>query len=210
MAISYTNINKSYSGVKLYDDFSISFRKNKINIIEGASGCGKTTLLRMITGLESDDNGQSIAKDDSMSIVFQTPTLLPWKTVIENVKFVLNNDDERKVHNILRVLELSEVADCFPYQLSGGMQQRVALARAFAYPSNLLIMDEPFIGLDIALKKRIFRQMRRMWRYYPKTIILVTHNREELSALAHRIITLGNRPVSIINETDRNDAVENK
>lgn len=208
MAVNYTHINKSFSKVKLYDDFSIQFKKNRINVIEGPSGCGKTTLLRMIAGLEKDDEDKNIASGDSVSIVFQTPTLLPWMTVIENVLFVLEHKDERLVRNILRLLELSEVADCYPYQLSGGMQQRVALARAFAYPSNLLIMDEPFTGLDISLKKRIFRQMNRMWRFYPKTIVLVTHNREELNSLAHRIITIGGRPVRITKETDREDIEE--
>lgn len=199
----YENINKTFDSVQLYKDFNIGFEKHKINIIEGASGCGKTTLLRMIAGLERDDNGQNIAKDDSVSIVFQTPTLLPWKTVIDNIRFVLKHKDERLIRNVLRLLELSEVADCYPYQLSGGMQQRVALARAFAYPSDLLIMDEPFIGLDTPLKKRIFRQMIRMWRHYPKTVILVTHHREELTSLAHKIITIGGRPVRILNESCR-------
>ncbi len=197
--ISYEHINKSFNTVDLYKDFSIEFEKNKINIIEGASGCGKSTLLRMIAGLEKDNNGQSIAKDNEISIVFQTPTLLPWKTVIDNVRFVMKYPNERMIKNILRLLELSEVSDCYPYQLSGGMQQRVALARAFAYPSDLLIMDEPFIGLDILLKKRIFRQTIRMWRHYPKTVILVTHNREELTSFAHRIITIGERPVKVLN-----------
>lgn len=205
MAMRYENINKSFGNIELYNDFSIEFDENKINIIEGASGCGKSTLLRMIAGLEKDDDGQNIAKSDAVSIVFQTPTLLPWMTVIDNVRFVLQFPDERLVKNILRLLELSEVIDCYPYQLSGGMQQRVALARAFAYPSDLLIMDEPFIGLDISLKKRIFRQMIRMWRYYPKTVILVTHHREELTSLAHRIITVGARPVRILNINQRKE-----
>lgn len=208
MAISYEHINKSFGSIDLYDDFSIDFMKNKINIIEGASGCGKTTLLRMIAGLEADNDGKHLAKNDSISIVFQQPTLLPWKTVMENISFVLKQTDDILVRNILRLLELSEVADCYPYQLSGGMQQRVALARAFAYPSDLLIMDEPFIGLDVSLKKRIFRQMLRMWRSYPKTIILVTHHREELSYMAHKIITIGNRPVRVLNVTERNDIKE--
>lgn len=206
--MTYEHIHKSFEGIHLYDDFSIAFEKHKINIIEGASGCGKTTLLRLIAGLEKDNNGKIIAKDNAISIVFQTPTLLPWKTVIDNIRFVLKHKDERLIKNILRLLELSEVADCYPYQLSGGMQQRVALARAFAYPSDLLIMDEPFIGLDTSLKKRIFRQMIRMWRHYPKTVILVTHHREELTSLAHKIITIGGRPVRILNESHQNTVNE--
>lgn len=208
MAIKYENINKSFGTTELYKDFSIEFDENKINIIEGASGCGKSTLLRLIAGLEKDSDGMNIAKSDSVSIVFQTPTLLPWMTVIDNIKFVLKYPDERLIKNILRLLELSEVAECYPYQLSGGMQQRVALARAFAYPSELLIMDEPFIGLDVSLKKRIFRQMIRMWRHYPKTIILVTHHREELTSLAHRIITVGSRPVRILNINQQKDVID--
>lgn len=208
MAMRFENINKSFGNVELYKDFSIDFDENRINIIEGASGCGKSTLLRMIAGLEKDDSGNNIAKSDSVSIVFQTPTLLPWMTVIDNVRFVLKYPDERLIKNILRLLELSEVVDCYPYQLSGGMQQRVALARAFAYPSDLLIMDEPFIGLDISLKKRIFRQMIRMWRHYPKTVILVTHHREELTSLAHRIVTVGSRPVRILNVNAQKEVID--
>lgn len=208
MAMRYENINKSFGNIQLYKDFSIDFDENKINIIEGSSGCGKSTLLRMIAGLEKDDDGKTIAKSDAISIVFQTPTLLPWMTVIDNVRFVLQFPDERLVRNILRLLELSEVSDCYPYQLSGGMQQRVALARAFAFPSDLLIMDEPFIGLDLSLKKRIFRQMIRMWRYYPKTVILVTHHREELTSLAHRTITVGSRPVQILNINQRKEVID--
>jgi NitT/TauT family transport system ATP-binding protein len=142
------------------------------------------------------------------SYVFQEPRLLPWYSVYENIDFVLKdvyNDSDRDsiINNYIEMVDLSEYKDYKPRALSGGMAQRVSLARAFEYPSNVLIMDEPFKGLDIKLKQEMISLFERLWNKNKKTVIFITHDIEEAVTLSHIIYIISGHPVKIEEKIDK-------
>ena len=203
-----TNITLKYGEKTVYDNFNIDFDENKITCIMGASGCGKTTILNVIAGTVKYD-GDVEKKSKNISYIFQQPTLLNHLTVRKNIEFVLKKqyknkiERERKVNEILNDIELYSDANSYPSQLSGGMAQRVSLGRAFAYDSDILLMDEPFKGLDLALTKKIHDLFLRLIKKNPKTVIFVTHDPDEAILFADKIIILGQN--SILYETDLPD-----
>lgn len=200
------NLNKNYGNLEIFRDFSIRFNRQKINCILGPSGCGKTTLLNIISGLTGAEN----LKDESfnrhkISYVFQEPRLLPWKTAIENLVFTLRDtipEDKlyEKAYEYLQLVELEKFAGYYPSRLSGGMKQRLSLARAFSFPSDIILMDEPFKALDIKLKKNLMERFRRLWEQDRRTVIFVTHDVDEALSLGQRIIVFSGIPVRILKE----------
>jgi len=200
------NISKSFDKLKLMEDFSISFPENKINCILGPSGCGKTTILNIISGLISPEKGDtSDFEKAELSYVFQEPRLLPWKTVQENIEFPLKDSfskDKRVViaKKYLRMVELDEFKDYYPHALSGGMKQRAALARAFAFPSKIILMDEPFKALDLKLKNRLTQHFLNLWKEDKRTVIFVTHDMEEAVKIGDSIKVLSPSPLTIVKE----------
>lgn len=177
---------------------------NEFICIVGPSGCGKTTLLNIIAGLDfSFDGSIHINGEDSLDIktsfVFQTPRLLPWRTVLENIQ--LANDDETSlssITNLLQHLGLSNNINSFPHHLSLGMQRRVALARAFSVPSDILLMDEPFVSLDQPSARNARQLLLDVWQTEPRNVIFVTHDLNEAIELADRILFLSESPSSVI------------
>ncbi|PAB59890.1 ABC transporter ATP-binding protein [Anaeromicrobium sediminis] len=204
MSISIKNLNKSYDDLKVYKDFNIKFEKNKINTLLGPSGCGKTTLINIIAGLSKYDSGHIEGLDfRNISYIFQEPRLIPWLSVYDNIDFVLKGQFEQKkrdqiIRSHLELVNLHEFKDYYPENLSGGMKQRVSIARAFSYPSNILLMDEPFKGLDMSLKQDIINSFIKLYEKQPKTIIYVTHHIDESLLLSDYIYILNNSPVEII------------
>lgn len=202
-------LNKHYNNLEIFNNFYIDFRSNEITTIIGPSGCGKTTLLRVISGLEeADNNFINEFKEEKLSYIFQEPRLLPWKTAYENLSIPLEAVMDKKsaaetAKKFLSYVKLSEFKNYYPHQLSGGMKQRVAIARAFAYPSDILFMDEPFTGLDHKLKNELMRLFLDLWNENNKTVLFITHCREEARFLSHNIVTLGSDPVSIFNNKRR-------
>ncbi len=198
------NLYKKFGNVTLFSDFSISFREGTITCILGPSGCGKTTLLNIIGDIIAPDSGQLTGFDGkSVSYIFQDPRLLPWKTVRENIEFVLGKDvseEERgKISGqLIKLMELENFADYYPSKLSGGMRQRVSIARAFAYPSEIILMDEPLKGLDIKLKLNLIRILSRMWQADRRTVIFVTHDVDEALLLGDDILVLSTPPVQVL------------
>lgn len=162
------------------DHLSLEFPVGKTTVVMGPSGCGKTTLLRLIAGIISPTLGNVARETDRVSFLFQDTALLPWLTAEENVNLVLS--DSKKTLPVakewLALVGLTEEGGSFPAALSGGMQQRVALARALAFDAELLLLDEPFRGMDEALHE----QMRELIRTvcHGKTTILVTHDKNDL------------------------------
>ena len=154
----------------------------------GPSGCGKTSLLRIVLGLQQPDSGCARTDARRIAAVFQEPRLLPWCTAAENVNAALGDRPETmpQAYDWLRRLALAEAADELPAALSGGMQQRVALARALAVKPDLLVLDEPFKGLDSELHARVLACVREAMS--GGTILLATHNRREAEALGCRIL----------------------
>ena len=181
----------------------------------GPSGCGKSTLLRIVGGLLEPTAGQvyidgrsphQAQKDKDIGLVFQDPSLLPWRTVLGNVKLPLevNPTDSRrplfKPQELLELVGLTAFADYHPHQLSGGMQQRVAIARALVFQPSLLLMDEPFGALDEISRSTMRYELLRIWqsarsdRLRPKTVLFVTHSITEAITLSDRVVVLTPRP----------------
>ncbi|WP_418790397.1 ABC transporter ATP-binding protein [Phosphitispora sp. TUW77] len=204
MNLNISGLNKSFPGVNLFKDFRIEFKRKMITGILGPSGCGKTTLLNMITGTIEPDSGEFLGfAGKRISYIFQEPRLLPWKTVTENVEFVLKDiypKTERGtiVSSLLEMVGLVKFAGYYPWQLSSGMRQRVSAARAFAYPSDILVMDEPFRALDIKLKMSLIKSFRKLWDIDKRTVIFVTHDVDEALWLCDEIYVFSGPPVSII------------
>ena len=167
-----------------------TFPKNSISVILGKSGCGKTTLLRILADLEQCDQGEvSINRDEKISFVFQEPRLMPWLTVSRNITFGLDKEkiDAGELEELMNLIGLTQFAKAYPDQLSGGMQQRVALARALAYDPSVILMDEPFAALDHFTREAMQKELIRIYQLKKKSIIFVTHSIEEALAIGQNI-----------------------
>ncbi|MDU2124148.1 MAG: ATP-binding cassette domain-containing protein [Clostridium celatum] len=198
-----SNINCNYEDEIIYKDFNINFDDNKINCIIGKSGCGKTTLLNYISE-------ELLKENRRISYVFQNDSLIPWKNIYNNLKIVVKKhlrgrELENELDTILGLVGLSEFKYYYPYQLSGGMKQRVNLARALIGEPEIILMDEPFKSLDIKCKKDIINIVKKFNLEKKITIILVTHDKEEILNLADTIFLLGERPVKILYEVKEKD-----
>jgi NitT/TauT family transport system ATP-binding protein len=175
----------------------------------GPSGCGKSTLLRLVAGLEPPDQGAIRVDGDlvegpdpSRLLVFQDPTLYPWRTVRSNVALGLEargvgRSRGARVDQALGLVGLTGFADVYPHQLSGGMAQRAALARALVNEPRLLLLDEPLGKLDALTRLAMQAEILRLWQEKRFTTLLVTHDVEEALVLAERVIVLGDRPAAI-------------
>ncbi|MCG8410474.1 MAG: ATP-binding cassette domain-containing protein, partial [Bacteroidales bacterium] len=169
MHLQIEHLYKSFQETTIFKDFNLEIKKNTISCILGPSGCGKTTLLSIIGKTIKPDSGILNGFDNkTLSYIFQEPRLLPWKTVCDNISFVLNKTIDPKQKNeitlkYLNLVELNNFANHYPASLSGGMKQRVAIARAFAYPSDIILMDEPLKALDLKLKLNLIKAFRKIW-----------------------------------------------
>ena len=172
----------------------------------GPSGCGKTTLLNIIAGLDTDYAGtMSLAPGvaEALAYVFQTPRLLPWRTVTENIELVLPpGQGNGKVRQVINDVGLEKFADAYPSQLSLGMQRRAALARAFVLEPRLLLMDEPFVSLDEPATRRLRALLMDLWRARPTTVLFVTHDNREAIMLATRIFILSAAPCRFLRQIE--------
>lgn len=196
------NISFGYSNRPIFDNFSLSIKSGKVTVILGPSGCGKTTLLNIISGLIKPDKGAiDISSKTEISYVFQEPRLLSWKSVEKNILLVLetlsDKEQKQRCSYYLKAFGMYDFKDYYPDELSGGMKQRSAIARAFAYPSNTILMDEPFIGLDLNLKISIFNLFNKIWREEERTAIFVTHNIHDALLLGDEIVILSKEPTLI-------------
>jgi iron(III) transport system ATP-binding protein len=191
----------SYAGRKVVDHLSFELEEGEIGCLLGASGCGKTTVLRAIAGFEALSAGTIVLADRQVGsvqeqvpvqerqvgMVFQDYALFPHLTVLENVAFGLKNKDKATIAELLDLVGLAHVESRYPHQLSGGQQQRVALARALAPKPRLLLLDEPFSNLDVELRERLGQEVRSILKESGTTAILVTHDQREAFAMADRV-----------------------
>ncbi len=194
--VKIENLHLAYEKNTIYNNFSHTFQGNKVHVILGKSGCGKTTLLNAIANFVNYDGTINCGK---LSYVFQQPRLA-HTTVFGNVEMVLLNvikDKSQRANMVQRYLNLAEIAPLsgsFVTNLSGGEQQRVSIARAFAYPSDVLLMDEPFKSLDLGIRKTLYKTLDNLLAQNPRTTILVTHDVDEALALADNIYILQDKP----------------
>ncbi|MEM4633956.1 MAG: ABC transporter ATP-binding protein [Candidatus Anstonellaceae archaeon] len=203
--------------VKILDDISFSISEHEFVCVLGPSGCGKSTLLRIIAGLEKASSGNVFFRGKEISgpnprnfaMIFQTFALLPWRTVYENIELGLQSigvpAEKRKtiVSKYLRLMDLEEFSDSFPFELSGGMKQRVGIARALAVEPKVLLMDEPFSALDAMTADQLRRDVLEIWgdaRTSTNTFLMITHLIDEAVLMADRVIVLSKRPAKVIGD----------
>ncbi len=184
MEFRLDNVSKSYGNLHVLKDLTLQFPVGKISCLMGPSGIGKTTILNIIAGCIRPDTGEIINEfKDRLSYLFQESLLLPWLTVLENICYLMGEDKSKsqKELDAMELLSLMALSGCqgyYPEELSGGMARRVALARALACPAPLLLMDEPFTGLDNELKTRIVNGVCSHIRLHQRTTVIVTHDME--------------------------------
>ena len=192
MSAALKNVTVKLGERPVLNGFSARFEEGKINCLLGPSGVGKTTVLNVLAGLTKFE-GQA-ERSEKISYIFQESRLLNHLTVWENVEYVLMFMPEKeRAPRIKRLLELTEIYDRrndFPTALSGGMARRVAMARAYAYPAELLLMDEPFSALDIALKLRQMEVYNALSKEFPRTSVFVTHDMDEALLFADKIFVM--------------------
>jgi ABC-type sugar transport system ATPase subunit len=207
--IRLENISHSYGKKEIIHNLNLEFHSNELHCLLGSSGCGKTTILRIIAGLETPHNG-SLYIDNQLymqngnnliaphqrdiGFVFQDLALWPHFTVFENIAFGLKERKElhieEKVNEILDFFDISQEVKKYPHQLSGGQQQLVAIARSLVLHPNILLMDEPLANLDVKLKRKILKHILNLKNNLNLTIIYVTHDHKEAFAIADNISIL--------------------
>ena len=193
MLLECKNLSLSFGDKPVLDNFSLTIPLEGITALRGPSGCGKTTLLRLIAGLETADNGEIRGiRPEETAFLFQENRLLPWRNVEQHLTDVMPRPDTDKARNLLTLVELDGEETRLPDQLSGGMGRRLALGRALALESKLLLLDEPFAGIDPDRAERILTRLRDFGR----PILLVSHE-ERITAMADRVVDLDGIPLHI-------------
>jgi len=202
--IEIKNLSKSFGDIKVLENLNLDIKPGVFVAIVGRSGCGKSTLLRLISGLDRADTGtitsdgkahQSI--DGDARFMFQEARLLPWRSVIDNVRLGLKKFQFPKALNSLREVGLETRANEWPSVLSGGQRQRVALARSLVHEPRLLLLDEPLGALDALTRIEMQNLIERLWQEHGFTSILVTHDIFEAVTLADRVILLNEGKIDL-------------
>ncbi len=201
--ICVKNLTCSYEQKTIFDNFDVTFEQGKINVILGGSGVGKTTLLNAIAGIKSYE-GQIEGCEGGVSYIFQKDRLIPSISVYKNLDLILKGvvkdkaERKRMVEQTAVDLEISDVLKSLPSEISGGQAQRVSMARAFLYPSDVMLLDEPFKALDTALKTRLIKQFAALQEKKNKTVVFVTHAIDECLLLADDYFVFDDAPVKIV------------
>jgi NitT/TauT family transport system ATP-binding protein len=193
-------------------DLSLAVATGEFVCLVGPSGSGKSTLLTLVGGLDTELGGSiriggeaPASPRQRVGFMFQEPRLMPWLTVLDNVRLVLDDRlpadaADARARELLTAMELGDVLDAYPNTLSGGMQRRVALARAFVIEPQLLLMDEPFVSLDAPTAQRLRTMLATLWQRQRTTVLFVTHDLREALSLADRVCFLSPAPGRIIHE----------
>ncbi|WP_168801199.1 ABC transporter ATP-binding protein [Rhizobium rhizophilum] len=221
--VSIDNVDMRYGGADgtlAVSGLTMRVDKGEFSAVVGPSGCGKSTLMKLVTGLHIPQSGvvivagQQVTKPVSIvGMAFQNPTMLPWRTTLENILLPLEiverhrhrlraNKKEyvEKAENLLEIVGLKGVGSKFPWQLSGGMQQRANLCRALIHEPELLMLDEPFGALDAFTREELWCVIRDLHAAQGVTIVLVTHDLREAVFLADRIFVMSSRPGKVVKE----------
>lgn len=202
MDIQIKNLTVKYEDKVIFENFNCNFESGKVTVLLGSSGTGKTTLLSAIANTIKYDG--EIWGGGKVSYVFQSDRLIPTLSIYKNLDLIIKKfykDKKERGEKIIKILGDLEIEECknqLPTEISGGQAKRVSLARAFLYPSETLLMDEPFSSLDIALKSRICKVFDKLESESPKTVVYVTHSIDEALLLGDRILVIDGRPAEII------------
>ena len=205
--IIFKNFSFSYPDKEIYKNFNAEFSGGKINVVLGESGVGKTTLLNALTGLSGFD-GEIENMPKNVSYIFQSDRLVKTISVEKNLDFVLKNAIPDKtarknvIYDMAKLLEISDVLKRLPTEISGGQAQRVQMARAFLYPSEVMLLDEPFKGLDVSLKTRLIKKFLELWGRDGRTVVLVTHDVYDALLMGDKVFVLSGSPADIVYETE--------
>ena len=218
-ALSLVDVGMTFSRgereVQALERVSLDISDGEFLAIVGPSGCGKSTLLKLVAGLRAPTKGRlsiygkPVAGPRSdVGIVFQSPVLLPWRTLLENVMLPVDvlrlgrREYEAKARSLLALVGLEGFESAYPHELSGGMQQRAAIARALVYDAPLLLMDEPFGALDAMTREQMNLELQRIWSASGKTVLFITHSIAEAVFLADRVVVLSPRPGRVLDILD--------
>jgi NitT/TauT family transport system ATP-binding protein len=214
-ALEICAVRKVFDDLEAIRNLSFDVKDGEFVSLLGPSGCGKSTLLMMIAGLTPVTEGQIKVNGAAVTgprretgVVFQSPVLLPWRTVLDNVLFpteLLNLPREAcraRALELLRMAKIADFANALPRQLSGGMRQRAAICRALVHDPGLLLMDEPFSALDAITRDEIGVELLRIWQANRKTVVFVTHSIREAAFLSDRVLVMGRRPATMIDEVE--------
>jgi NitT/TauT family transport system ATP-binding protein len=209
--IKIEHVNKTYKGisgdVEALKDVNLEVDENEFIALVGPSGCGKTTLLNILAGLETYDSGSVTMNNEPIigpgidrGVIFQQYALFPWLTVRKNMEFGLKyrkySREKRKqiIDHYMKIVGLTEFANAYPKELSGGMKQRVAIARGYATSPQVLLMDEPFGALDAQTRAQLQEDLLRTWETERKTCFFITHDVEEAVLLSQKVVLMSSRP----------------
>lgn len=214
--VTYVN-HKTGAEVLALQNINLDIKDGEFICIVGPSGCGKTTFINTIIGLLepskgtiSLDNQNVEGPGDDRAMVFQTPNLLPWRTVMDNVLYGLeiqkriSNETKKQAHEHINMVGLKGYENNYPHELSGGMQQRVNLARALTVDPSILLLDEPLSALDAQTREFMQEELLRIWSESKKTSLFITHQIDEAVYLADRVIVFGARPGRVVDIIDVN------
>lgn len=192
--LGFESVSKSFRDKHVLENFSFTLHQGEVIALLGPSGCGKTTILNISAGLIRQYQGKVSVHTEEFGYVFQEPRLIPWKTVLENVLFALENEDRKerveRAQGVLKKVGLDHVNHFYPKQLSGGMKQRVSIARALVIDPKVILMDEPFSALDVSLKRELQNDVIQLIEEQDIGVLYVTHDPEEAARLADRVLIL--------------------
>lgn len=209
--VTLEKVSKRFShngeAVEVLQDISFTLADGEFVCLVGPTGCGKSTLIHLIAGLERPTTGRVLADGAAITgpgtdrvVVFQEAALFPWLSVRGNVEFGLKmagmsvSERRQRAREYLRMVHLSRFEDFYPHQLSGGMKQRTAIARALTMNPKILLMDEPFAALDAQTRRLLHEELLEIWQETRKTIFFVTHNVREATVLGDKVFTMTARP----------------
>ena len=210
--VTYVSARGQLTAVR---DLSLTVADGEFVAVLGPSGCGKSTLLNIASGLLAPSRGRVTIQGQAVTgprrdvgIVFQQPTLLPWKTVLENVLVPIQamgmtvSEHVKRARELVHLVRLDGFENHYPNELSGGMQQRVGIARGFMHDPQLMLMDEPFAALDAMTREHMSDELQAMWMQTGKSVLFITHSIPEAVYLADRVVVLSERPGTVVDVVD--------
>ena len=211
--VEVINLRKSFGDLVVLDDCNFSVKKGDFVCIVGPTGCGKTTFLNLLTCLIEPTDGQILIdgalanpKVHDIAFVFQEPSLFPWKTVEQNLRYGLKIKKKpedfinSQVEKVISLMGLEKYKNSYPSQLSVSCAQKTVIGRAFAMNPDILLMDEPYAQLDVKMRFYLEDEVIRLWKELNSTVLFITHNTEEAVYLANRILILDNKPSKVKEE----------